>query len=89
LGGHFKLPALSVKVKKCVEENIPLNDATRRHLIRETVTSLVAYGYCTEVAKRLCKGVPVLCDEKPLSWPDEVEYQFWVISLRHSFYIIN
>ena len=38
LGGDFELPALSVKVKKCVEENIPQDDATRRQLVRETVT---------------------------------------------------
>ena len=71
-----------MKVKKCVEENILLDDATRRQLIRETVTCLVAYAdqerltsaHFTEVAKLLCKSVPVLCDEKPPSWPDDVEF---------------
>lgn len=89
LGEDFKLPALSVKVKKCVEGNMPLDDATRRQLIRDTVTCLVAYvgqkqltsAHFTEASKLLCKTVPVLCDEKPPSWPAEVEFQFWVISL--------
>ena len=89
LGEDFRLPGLSVKTKRCIKENVQLDDATRRQLIRETVTCMIAYAgearlttaHFTETAKRLCRSVPVLCDEKPPSWPDEVEFQFWVISL--------
>lgn len=44
LGEDFRLPGLSMKAKKCIEENMQLNEATRRQLIRETVTCLVAYA---------------------------------------------
>lgn len=86
LGENFKLP-ISSKIKQCVKDNTPLDDANRRQLIRDCVTYLEAHVDCmqltsehfTEVAKQLCESVPLLCDEKPIHWPDNIEFQYWVI----------
>lgn len=84
LGDDFKFP-ISSKVKKCVEEKTPLDDNLRRQLIRECVTCLQAYvgdsltsEHVTEASKKLCKVVPLLKDEKPPLWPEDLEFQYWV-----------
>lgn len=69
------------------KDNTPLDDANRRQLIRDCVTCLEAHVDCkhltsehfTEVAKQLCESVPLLRDEKPIHWPDDIEFQDWVI----------
>lgn len=81
----FKLP-ISAKVKECVQKKIPLDDSDRRQLIRESVTCLQAYvgdqhisSSCfEEAAKQLRDKVPLLWDEKPPLWPNNLEFQYWV-----------
>ena len=81
----FKLP-ISAKVKECVQKKIPLDDNDRRQLIRESVTCLQAYvgdqqissSHFEEAAKKLCDKVPLLRDEKPPLWCDDIEFQYWV-----------
>ena len=80
----FKLP-ISDAVKKFVAEKTFLDDATRRQLIRDCVTCLKAYSgerltseHLTEAAKALCQEVPVLKDERPPLWPEDVEFEYWV-----------
>lgn len=81
----FKLP-VSAKVKECVQKKIPLDNSDRRQLIRESVTCLQAYvgdqhisSSCfEEAAKQLCDKVPLLQDEKPPLWPNNLEFQYWV-----------
>ena len=64
--------------------NILLDEATRRQLIRETVTCVSAYAGESvtpryfEVAKQLCEKVALVKDEKPPLWPKEVEFHYWV-----------
>lgn len=85
LGEDFTLP-ISSKIKQCVEDNIPLNDASRRQLIRDCVNCLKAYvdhkqltsGDFTEVAKQLCDRKPVLHNERHLNCPDDIEFLYWV-----------
>lgn len=81
----FKLP-ISAEVKECVQKKIPLDNSDRRQLIRESVTCLQAYvgdqhisSSCFEEAtKQLCDKVPLLRDEKPPLWPNNLEFQYWV-----------
>lgn len=86
LGDDFKIP-ISDAVKKSIADNSVLDDASRRQLIRDSVTCLKAYAgehlsseHFTEAAKVLCKEVPVLQDEKPPLWPEDVDFQYWVSS---------
>jgi len=85
---NFKLP-ISAKVIECVQKKIQLDDSDRRQLIRESVTCLHIQPYlgdqhisssCFEEAvKLLCDKVPLLRDEKPPLWPNNLEFQYWVI----------
>lgn len=84
LGQDFKFP-ISAKVKECVKKKISLDDNSRKQLIRESVTCLQANAgeritskHFEEAAKQLCNEVPILMDEKPPLWPDEIEFQYWV-----------
>ena len=78
--------AISAKVKECVQKKIPLDNDDRRQLIRESVTCLQAYvgdqhissSYFVEAAKQLCDKVPLLRDEKPPLWDDDVQFPYWV-----------
>lgn len=86
LGRDFKLPISDV-VKKFVAEKTFLDDATRRQLIRDCVTCLKAYSgerltceHFTEAAKALWQEVPVLKDERPSPWPEDVEFEYSVSS---------
>ena len=78
----FKLP-ISTNVKESVQLNIPLDKATRRELIRETVTCVSAHvgesvtpKYFEEVTKELCEKVALLKYGKPPLWPEEVEFHY-------------
>ena len=84
LDGDFKFP-ISLKVRECVKDEMPLDDTLRRQLIRESVTCLQAYvgedltsEHFTEAAQKLCKEVPVLQDKRPPLWPKDIEFQCWV-----------
>lgn len=86
LGKDFKI-AISDAVKKCIEKNSFLDDVSRRQLIRDCVTCLKAHSgehltgeHFTEAAQLLCKEVPVMRDEKPPLWPEDVEFEYWVSS---------
>lgn len=86
LGDDFKIP-ISDAMKKSIADNSVLDDASRRQLIRDSVTCLKAYAgehrsseHFTYAAKVLCKEVPVLQDEKPPLWPEDVDFQYWVSS---------
>ena len=78
----FKLPS-SANVRESVQLNISLDEATRRELIRETVTCVSAHvgvsvipKHFEEVAKQLREKVALLKDEKPPLWPEEVEFPY-------------
>ena len=78
----FKLPS-SANVRESVQLNISLDEATRRELIRETVTCVSAHvgvsvipKHFEEVAKQLFEKVALLKDEKPPLWPEEVEFPY-------------
>ncbi|XP_031549050.1 uncharacterized protein LOC116286638 [Actinia tenebrosa] len=82
-GANFTFP-LSEGVKKCVKSKIPLNDKLRRELIRDCVTCLKASvgegintNHVNEAAKIICKEVPVMKDEKPPLWPEDMEFPYW------------
>ena len=71
--------AISSKVNEFVQWNRSLDESTRRQLIRETVTCVQAYfiehvssKHFEEAAKQLCEKVPLLRDEKPPLWSDEI-----------------
>lgn len=74
-------------MKKSVADNSIFDDVSRRQLIRDSVTCLKAYAgehlsseHFTEAAKVLCKEVPVLQDEKPPLWPEDVDFGYWLSS---------
>ena len=84
MGQDFKLP-ITAKIKECVKENTALDEATRKQLIWETVTCVAAYvgkrvtsKHFEDAAKQLCDAVPLLKDTKPPSWPEDVEFDYWV-----------
>lgn len=84
LGQDFKLP-ITAKIRECVKQNTALDEATRKQLIRETVTCVAAYvgervtsKHFEDAAKQLCEAVPLLKDAKPPLWPEEVEFDYWV-----------
>ena len=92
LAQDFKLP-ISSKVNEFVQQSRSLDESTRRQLIRETVTCVQAYvgehvssKHFEEAAKQLCEKVPLLRDEKPPLWPDEIEFSYWACILTcHSY----
>ncbi|XP_068756774.1 uncharacterized protein [Montipora capricornis] len=92
LAQDFKLP-ISSKVNEFVQQSRSVDESTRRQLIRETVTCVQAYvgehvssKHFEEAAKQLCEKVPLLRDEKPPLWPDEIEFSYWVCILTcHSY----
>ena len=84
LGQDFKVP-IRAKILQCVKLNAALDEATRKQLIRETVTCVATYvgervtcKHFEDAAKQLCDAVPLLKDAKPPLWPEEVEFDYWV-----------
>ena len=80
----FKLPI--TKKEACMQKKIHLDNTDRRQLIRETVTCLQAYVgdqpttslHFEELAKKLCEKVPLLRDERPPLWCNDLDFHYWV-----------